>query len=71
MIFAAGTGILPFMDIIALIAWQNLNGVEKTKLKIVLYVSFKSHRESLGLDLAKQLDSFCKTNGFENFKLHF
>lgn len=44
--FAAGTGILPFLDLVYSI-WQG----RATKIKLHLYITFRTNRESFALDL--------------------
>ena len=46
LILAAGTGILPFLDVIYSI-WQEIT----IKIRIFMYVTFRSERESFAIDL--------------------
>lgn len=76
--FAAGTGILPFMDLVAQIAYHNL-GIEQLMggkedrlsdhFRLKLYVSFQSRKDALGLELLETLHDFCKQIGRDNFDL--
>ena len=81
--FAAGTGILTFMDLIAAVARTALKVVEKktnsiqdpqqieiNQFSLILYVSFNSQASLIGLDLCKSLSEFCQRHSLENFKLH-
>ena len=75
--FAAGTGVLPFMDLVGLIALKNLGLSQylgeadniEAGFKLKLFVSFQSRADSIGLDLCENLHSFCKTKGIDNFEL--
>jgi predicted ferric reductase len=63
--FTAGTGILPFIDLVALLLRVNLGLVKTEQLspifhpnstfKLVLYVSFDSRKDSLALELLEGL----------------
>lgn len=79
IIFAGGTGILPFMDLIAQVCYFNLGlnhllGNEKTGrikegFKLKVYVSFRDRQEAIGLDMLTALESYCKQNNADNFEL--
>jgi hypothetical protein len=60
--FCAGTGVLPFMDLIGQLAFANLGILDRLgqdkhdrihapDFKLKLYVSFGKRHESIGLDL--------------------
>ena len=68
--FAAGTGVLPFMDLVAWLAMANLDidtticNEEKDLLnlnsfRLILYVSFKRKSDSVALDLLYELSDYC------------
>jgi hypothetical protein len=73
--FVGGTGVLVFMDLIALILRQNL-GLLKEKsflnmslFKFVLYASFPSRKDAIALELLEGLSNVTKTLGLNNFHL--
>jgi hypothetical protein len=75
LLFVGGTGVLVFMDLIALMFRQNL-GLFKEKgflnmssFKFVLYASFPSRKDAIGIDLLEGLDDVTKTLGLKNFHL--
>jgi NAD(P)H-flavin reductase len=77
--FAAGTGVLTFMDLVAHIAATNLNmngklGVDPNDcisdgFKLVLHVAYKQKIDALGLEMMERLRKFCENNNFNNFEL--
>lgn len=77
--FAAGTGVLVFVDLVAMLAMVNLEVAEKIvtqdqlivaeKFKLVLYVSFPSRSESVALELFEALSEYCQRNSIINFEL--
>ena len=79
IIFAGGTGILPFMDLVAQLCYFNLGlnhllGNKQTGritdgFKLKLYVSFRDRNEAIGLDMLEALESYCKRNSADNFEL--
>ena len=85
MAFVGGTGILVFLDLIALMIRVNLGLIPeqevpaifnaKTQFKFVLYASFPTRKEAIGLDLIEGLRDINKllskndTAFFNNFEL--
>jgi|688.fasta_scaffold173447_4 hypothetical protein len=77
--FAAGTGVLTFMDLVAHIAATNLKLNEKLGVnpndcigdgfKLVLHVAYKEKTDALGLEMMQRLREFCENNKFNNFEL--
>lgn len=73
--FVGGTGVLVFMDLIAYMLRQNLGLLtEKSPIcgstfKFILYASFPSRKESIGLDLLEGLNNLTKILGLTNFHL--
>ena len=66
--FAAGTGILPFIDLVARLAMQELGVLPKDQhfdkdFKLELHVSFPSYEESIGYDLVEALQAYMKEKG--------
>ena len=64
VIFAAGTGILPFMDLIAHLLLSvkqpellSSHKVDPNSFKLVLYTSFLNEKEAVGLELIEALKS--------------
>jgi hypothetical protein len=61
--FVGGTGVLVFMDLIALMLRQNLgllkekSPINGTSFKFVLYASFPSRKDAIGLDLLEGLNN--------------
>ena len=61
--FAAGTGILPFLDLVAYIIQNNRRKLRKPLLgsilhkdfKFILYASFSCEKEGIGINLCKGL----------------
>lgn len=77
MAFAAGTGMLTFMDLVAAVASHNIKLVNKQesdlfgdKFKFILYLSFPSREDGLGLELCEGLEAYCKENNLTNFELN-
>jgi len=78
--FAAGTGNLCFVDMIAHIALaelglltdeDNLNGrIDTQGFQMHLYASFPSKAEAVAWDLCESLDTLCKQKGSKSFELH-
>jgi len=75
--FAAGTGLLCFIDMVAHLALANLGVIgdpEETvnleQFKLKLFVSFGTREESIGLALVEALHHYCNMNGRKNFELH-
>jgi len=70
--FAAGTGTITFMDVVAALARHNLGIGEPLKMgadfKFVLYASFQQRADSLGMELCEALDQYCKDKGIRNFE---
>jgi len=80
-VFAAGTGILPFMDLIGQLAFANLgimnlanadkqDRISPHELRLKLYVSFAKRADAYGLDLMFALQNFCKRANILNFDLY-
>lgn len=76
--FAGGTGVLVFMDLVALLLRQNtglLNNKPSIKIfegktfKFVLYASFPSRDDAVGLELLEGLRDVTKGLGLTNFHL--
>jgi hypothetical protein len=76
--FAAGTGILVFIDFLALMLRANLGLVptadypifQKTStFRLILYVSFDNRREALALELMQGLYEVTHSLGLSNFDL--
>ncbi len=76
--FLAGTGVLVFMDLVALISRFHLGILNNDPLglfakestfKLVLFVSFPDESHSIGLDLLRSLHSYCQKNSFTTFEL--
>jgi len=78
MVFAAGTGILCFADIVAHLAYKNMGVLDKIEgaqklpddFKLVLYVSFRSQQESCCLEMCEALKNMNQALGKDNFELH-
>jgi hypothetical protein len=76
IVFAAGTGVLCYVDLVAHLALANLgvlpeeDTVDVNSFKLVLYVSFQSRQDSVGLDLFEALDAYCKRQKLRNFELY-
>ena len=77
--FAAGTGILPFVDLIAhliltLASPQLLedspNRVDPDSFKLILYPSFQDENEAVALDLIDTLEQLCSSNNKPIFEHH-
>jgi NAD(P)H-flavin reductase len=72
--FAAGTGVLTFMDTVAFasrVAMQKVQGEQPVppEFELVLYVSFNSRESSIGLELLTALDEYCKRHNLSTFRL--
>ena len=78
--FAAGTGVLVFVDLVMMLALANLGIAQKVvksdadminteKFKLVLYCAFPSRAEAVALELFEALNDYCKRNGLINFEL--
>jgi hypothetical protein len=63
------------MDLIALMFRQNLGLIKEksflnmSSFKFVLYASFPSRKDAIGIDLLEGLDNVTKTLGLKNFHL--
>lgn len=78
--FAAGTGVLTFMDLVAHIAAHNLGYSERLGVnpddciqpgfKLILHLSYARKEDTIGLELCNKLNKFCKANNFDNFELY-
>lgn len=74
MCFAAGTGILVYVDLIARLILSTLEVIPEgqrvhPQFKLYLYASFMSRDEAVALDLLEALDKVQKKKGLEQFKL--
>jgi hypothetical protein len=76
--FTAGTGILVFVDLIALMIRANLGLIEKqhcrlfargSSFKFVLYASFPTKFDAAGLELVQGLRDITREKGLDNFEL--
>jgi hypothetical protein len=65
--FVGGTGILAFIDLIALLIRVNLNIIDPydvsifrkgSSFRFVLYITFKSRKDSIALPLLEAFDRF-------------
>lgn len=78
--FAAGTGNLCFVDMVAHIALaelglltdeDNLNGrIDTNGFQMHLYASFPSKADAVAYELCESLDTYCKNKGSKSFELH-
>lgn len=82
--FAAGTGILVYIDIVAHLILKVLSAkggqnffeaenedvIDINNFKFVLHTSFASEREAIGLELINLLTDLCAKNGFEGLFEH-
>ena len=77
--FTAGTGILPFIDLVALMVRANLGILDPevmpaqfkagSTFKFVLYVSFDSRKDALAMELLEGLYEITQKLGLKNFDL--
>ena len=73
--FAAGTGVLCFVDLVGHLIQANLNliyshMVDLDHFKFVFYISFASEADSIALELLEAFEQYCQRNGLLNFDLH-
>ena len=77
--FLAGTGILIALDLVALMVRLNLGLLKHDELpifskgstfKLVIYASFPSRTEAIGLELLEGLAEITKVKGLTNFALN-
>jgi hypothetical protein len=77
--FLAGTGILIVLDLVALLIRVNLGLLNHDEVpifskgstfKVVIYASFPSRTEAIGLELLEGLSEITKAKGLSNFQLH-
>lgn len=82
--FAAGTGILVFIDLVAhlilrLVAnngeinifdGQNVPMIDINSFKLILYTSFSTREEAIGLEMIEALLNACKKYGANNLFEH-
>lgn len=72
MAFAAGTGILPFVDLVAKMILQycdalNANDERLHKdFKLVMYISFPNKKDCIALPLMQGLEKLVKAKGLDN-----
>ena len=84
MAFAAGTGILPFIDLVAhlilrlvanngeinIFEGQTTPMIDINSFKLILYTSFASREEAIGLEMIEALLGACKKYGANNLFEH-
>jgi len=85
VVFAAGTGILVFIDLIAHLILRilaskggpdvfhnksNSNLIDITNFKLILHTSFASKEEAIGLELIEALQSLCSAHGLTTLFEH-
>lgn len=78
--FAAGTGNLCFVDMMAHVALAELGlltaedheagSILPDRFEMHLYASFPSKAEAVAWDLCEALDNYCKKKGSKSFELH-
>lgn len=73
-VFAAGTGILVFVDMIARIALGLLGAVPMAErlheeFKLEIYYSARNKSEAVALDLLNSLSDYCAKHNLDKFKL--
>ena len=82
VVFAGGTGVLTFIDLVARIALRVLNKtgesvrLNKSELisatiapSFILYVSFMDEQSAIAMELLTNLHNFCERNHLSDFKL--
>lgn len=74
--FAAGTGVLVFVDLVAHLIRKNRNALSSEEdsqltegFKFVFYVSFANQKEAIGLELLEGLVKINEERGIHNFEL--
>ena len=70
--FAAGTGVLCFVDLVghlvqAHLGWIEDHMIDLETFKFIFYVSFESEHQSIALELLEAFDSYCLRNELHNF----
>ena len=75
MIFCAGTGILPFLDLITKVLLQELNILPidderlHDKFKLILFAGFQTKKDAIALSILESLEKIClKNNRKDRFK---
>ena len=79
--FCAGTGVLPFMDLVGQLAFANLGILDRLgqdkhdriypqEFRLKIYVSFPRRSDAIGLDLFFALQNYCKRMNLHNFDLY-
>lgn len=74
-IFAAGTGIFPFLDLFDylfedVLEYKNAKSIFKYGFKLHIYASFTEFEDFIGLDICKKIVRICKTKKYEDaFKI--
>lgn len=73
-VFAGGTGILVFIDMIARLALGLMSAVPVNErlhqdFKLELYYSVRNKSEAIALELLTCLVDYCAANNLDNFKL--
>lgn len=72
--FVAGTGVLVFVDLVAYLIRQNLGKLERSELhptnfKFILYASFATKQDAVGLELLEGLQEITQKQHHVNFEL--
>ena len=70
VVIAAGTGVLPFLDLVARMAFTMLKVIPRKErlneeFELHFYASFRTRKESIGLELLEAMNK-----AFPGFKLH-
>ena len=75
--FAAGTGVLCFVDLVGHLIQANLglidspsHMVDLDRFKFIFYISFASEADNIALELLEAFDQYCQRNGKLNFDLY-
>ena len=75
--FCAGTGVLVFLDLVAHLLLVNtlresvpepMRKHYQSGFKLILYCSFQSRDQAIGLDLIEALEQVCTKLGLDNFR---
>lgn len=75
--FVGGTGSLVFIDLVALILRRNLDLLppqhvdilSSKKFKFILFASFQSRYDAVGIEMMEGLEKICLLKGIKNFEL--
>ncbi len=76
--FAAGTGVLPFVDLVAHLIRKNMglltkeedSQLHRSRFKFILHVSFQRRNNGIALELCHKLEDICKLKNKKNFEFH-